>query len=418
MRTAAVAALTVLLAALPLLRPLGDQPARQHDLRQIAETVEQHEWGLGRQPGRMAAFRRLAARDVRLAARPMPNWRYLGLVTSLVASLQNPHALVWPDFRALSYLPLTFYWTSNGLVTLPVAGAPQGILVGDRVLALGGKTPAQLTVALRRYIAGSDYDVRYSACRFSYLSARYALEWLGAVDRQGKVPITVENAQGRVERLKLSFVAWPDFLERAGKAQEAFADRFIAPPDVPLTATPYGWHVVAGRYGVFWLRSFDASVGVLRGLRRFLATVVRRGAPNIVIDVQGDPGGYYSVVQGVAQLLHHVQYDVWRHAYILTDWGSFSASVLLAEEFLSLGIGPVVGEPTGEDLEVSGESGFAAAETGVVYQLAVDPPTDLLHREAKAIYPSTPVPLTVQDVQRGVNPVGRWLGTLSATAPN
>jgi hypothetical protein len=413
-RTFAVAALTVLVAGLPLVQPLNDQPARQHDLRQIAATVERNETGLGGR--RLAQFRRLAATDARLAAKPMPNWRYLGLVTSLIASLQNPHALVWPDFSARRYLPLAFYWTSDGLVTVPVAGSPRGIAVGDKVLSLGGQTPAEITAILRGYIAGSDYNVRYTACRLSYLSARYALEWLHAVDGQGKVQMVLENAQGRVERFKLSFVTWPDYLERVAKAQAAFADRFIAPPGVPVTALPYGWRVVAGRYGVFWLRGFDPGVGVLHGLRRFLAAVVRQGARNIVIDVQGDPGGYYSVVEGVTQQLYNAQYDIWRHAYIVTNWGSFSGSVLLAEEFLSLGIGPVVGEPTGEDLEVGGEQGFAAAETDIVYQLAVQPPRDLLHREAAAIYPSIPVPLTVRDVQRGTNPVGRWLSTLGRSA--
>ena len=415
LRTAAATALTILLAALPLLQPLDDQPARQHDLRQIARVIEQHEWALRQSPRRMAAFRRLAAHDVRLAAQPMPDWRYFGLAASLIASVGNPHTLIWPDTEERDYLPLSFYWASDGLVTVPVAGSPKAVGLGDRVLAIGGRTPAALARALGRYTPGSGYDVRFTATEFSLLAARYSLQWLGVVDRQGQVPITLADAHDRVEHLRLPFVDWPDYPERVGLAQAFFVDRFIAPPGVPVTMAPYGWRVVPRRYGVFWLRSFDPSRALDRSIAGFFAAVGRGNPPDVVIDLQQDTGGDAYIGQAfIDELL--ARQNVSRRVYVLTDWGSFSASVLFAETVLEDGIGQTVGQPTGEDLEVQGAQDFTEPETGIWFQSAVTEPMDPLGREAGALYPSIRVPLTVRDIQDGVNAVADWLATLGAKA--
>ena len=408
MRTLLAALLTALLAALSLLQPLGNMPARQHDLRQIARTIERDEWGLAYEPARLAAFHRLAARDIALAARPMPDWRYFGLAATLVASVRNSHTSVWPDVEERYYLPLAYYWASDGLVTVPIAGSPRGIALGDRVLAIGGRTPAQLAQALGRYIPGNGYNVRFTACRFELLSARYTLEWLGVVDRAGDVALTVENRQGKVERLRLPFERLPDYLAVQQAAVDRFVDRFVAPPGVPVTSQVFGWRVVPQDYGVFWLRRFDPSRALDASLARFFATVQRERAPNVVIDVQRDPGGMESVVQEFVQALVSGKAAL-RHVYVLTDWGSFSASVLLAENVLGDGLGEVAGQPTGEDLEVYGEHNFSLPDTGIWYQAAVGAPQDMLGYEAATLRPSVPVALSVEDIQRGVNAVGRWL---------
>ena len=259
LRTALVSTLTVLLALLPLLAPLSDQPARQHDLRQIARVIEQHEWSLLTDPARMAAFQRLAARDVRLAAEPMPRSSYLGLAAGLIASVGNPHTEIWPDPEERYFLPVTFYWASDGLVTVPVPGSPPQDALGDRVLTVGGKTPATIAHLLRRYTPGSSYQVRTTAWWFGYLSARYSLEWLGVVDRHGAVPLTLETAHGRILHLTVALAYLPDFSARQGYAQGSFIDRFIAPPGVPRSAAAFVWRVVPRHYGVFWLRSFNPS---------------------------------------------------------------------------------------------------------------------------------------------------------------
>lgn len=411
MRTLIVSLLTLLLAALPVLQPLSNQPAREHDLRQIAAVIERHEWSLQQNPALMAAFRRRAARDVALARTAMPEWAYVGLAASLIASVRNPHTLIWPDPEERLYLPLTFFWTVGGLVAVPIEGSPPGVRLGDRVLSLGGKTPPELAATLGRYTPGSGYDVRSTAVSFWLLTAHYALEWLHAVGPTGTVPIVLEDARGRVTRLDLPFVAWPDYRERAELASTAFEDRFIAPPGVRVTAAAYGWRVAAKKYGVFWIRSFDASAGLDRAVARFFAAVAAGKAPNVVIDVQQDPGGDPYISQAfIDRLLGRA--NVARHVYVLTDWASFSASVLLAENFLEDGIGQVAGEPTGEDLMVNWEESFTEPETGIWFQSAASPPIDPLGREAAAIYPSVPVPLTVWDIQHGVNAVGAWLSSL------
>jgi len=412
LRTPAVAVLTVLVAALPLLQPLDDQPARQHDLRQIAQVIERHEWALRQSPERMAAFRRLAARDVKLAAQPMPDWRYFGLAASLIASVENPHTLIWPDPEERYYLPLSFYWASDGLVMVPIAGSPKALALGDRVLAIGGRTPAALARALGHYTPGSGYDVRYTATAFGLLAARYSLQWLGVVGRQGLVPIAFEDVRGRVQHLALAFENLPDYLGRQYLSQALFQDHFIAPPGVRVTRAPYGWRVAPGRYGVFWLRSFDPSPALDESISRFFAAVDRGNAPNVVIDVQQDTGGDAYIGQEFIDALLTRQ-NVSRRVYVLTDWGSFSASVLLAENVLEDGLGQTVGQPTGEDLEVNGEANFTEPETGIWFQSAVTPPTDPLGREAAALYPGIRVPLTVWDVQHGVNAVAVWLGGLA-----
>ncbi len=412
MRTPAVVVLTVLVAALPLLQPLDDQPARRHDLRQIAQVIERHEWVLRTDPARMAAFRRLAARDVRLAAEPMPYWRYFGIAASLVASVQNPHTEVWPGVLERRFLPLSFYWASDGLVAVPIEGSPRGVVLGDRVLAVGGKSPAAIARMLGRYVPGSSYQVRDTAWRFGLLSSRYSLEWLGVVDSRGRVALTLEDAQGRLHHLSLPLEDLPDYRLRVAVAQTRFADRYIAPPGVPETRLPYGWRVVSGRTGVFWLRSFDPSTGLDHSIARFFAAVDRERAPNVVVDVQEDPGGDSTISHQFVDLLLRRQ-NVSRHVYVLTDWGSFSASVLLAETFLEDGLGTVAGQPTGEDLEVNGAEDFTAPATGIWYQTAVSPPMDPLGREAVALRPSISVPLTVGDIQHGVNAVAVWLGGLA-----
>ncbi len=414
LRTIVAALLAALFSALTLLQPLEDMSARQHDLRQIARTIEHDEWGLHYEPGPMAAFRRLAARDVALAAHPMPYWRYFGLAATLIASIRNPHTSIWPDVEERDFLPLAFYWAKDGLVTVPTAGSPQGIALGDRVLSIGGRTPAQLAQALSRYLPGNPYGVRYNACRFDLLSARYSLEWLGVVDSSGHVALTLENGQGRVENLSLSFEHQPGYGTLQQVAVDHFVDRFVAPPGVPLTSRPFGWRVVPARYGVFWLREFDPSHALDVSVARFFATSEREQVPNIVIDVQRDPGGLESVAQDFITALVALNVSQ-HHVYVLTDWGSFSASVLLAEDIVGDGFGTVVGQPTGEDLDVNGEQSFSLPDTGIWYQVATHAPENVLGYEAVTLRPSIPVALTTEDIQNGVNAVATWLKRLPST---
>ncbi len=411
LRTVIAAVFTVLMAALVALHPIQDRLTRQPDLRQIARVIEQKEWGLRENPQRLASFTRLAAKDIRTAAEPMPYWRYFGIAASLIASVHNPHTVIWPDMQERDYLPVAFYWASDGLVTVPMAGSPKGVELGDKVLAIGGKTPAALARGLGRYVPGSGYNVRFATCRFLLLSARYSLEWLGVVNRNGRVPITLQDAQGHVEHLSLPFVDWSNYGVREQHASVEFVNRFIAPPGVPITNTPFGWKVVSGRYGVFWLRDFNKIAAVDNGIARFLNAVARRHIPNIVIDVQQDPGGYSSISEAFIQPLQEPQYRSC-HVYVLTDWGSFSASVILAENLVLFDNATVVGQPTGEDLEVNGEENFHTPDGTIFYQVAVDPPTDAMGYEAKALRPSIPVPLTVEDIQHGVNAISDWLPTL------
>ncbi|MDA8344985.1 MAG: S41 family peptidase [Thermaerobacter sp.] len=411
MRTVIAVLLTVLMAALPLAQPLQDQLAREPDLRQIVHAIERNEWGLRDHPQLLANFKRLAAKDIRVASKPMPYWRYFGIAASLIASVHNPHTVIWPDMQESDYLPVTFYWASDGLVTVPIAGSPRGVALGDRVLAMGGKTPATLARDLAQYVPGSSYNVRYTACRFLLLSARYSLEWLGVVNRQNRVPITLEDAHGHVEHVSLPFVDWGTYGVRVQRASIKFVDEFIAPTGVTVTGAPFGWKVISGHYGVFWLRNFDKSSALNKNIAGFFNAVAQQHAPNIVIDVQGDPGGYGSIVEEFIQTLQKPQYRS-RRVYVLTNWGSFSASVLLAELLVLLDNATVVGQPTGEDLEVNGEKNFQTSDGTILYQIAITRPTDALGYEAQALRPSIPVPLTVEDVHGGVNPISNWLATL------
>lgn len=370
--------------------------------------VERTSWNLRHDPAERAAFRRRAAADVRRAAAPMPRWRYLGLVWSLLAAVHDLHTMAWPDVEERSYLPVAFYWASDGLVALPVEGSPPGIRLGDRVLSLGGRTPPALARALGRYMTNTGYGMRSEACRLDLLSAHYSLSWLGAVDRRDQVPIVLENAQGKVERLDLPFVRWPDALNRLQAAKTAFEDRFIAPDGIPVTPAAFGWRVVPGRYGVFWLRSFDPSPALSRGVAAFYRAVAADGAPNVVIDLQQDPGGFTAAGEDLLTPLL-VQSVKVAHAALLIDQGSFSASVELGEEFETAALGPLVGQPTGEDLDIVGAQNFSLPRTAVWYQVGVGPPTDVPGRNAEALYPNVPLPLTVRDIQRGVNAVDRWL---------
>ncbi len=399
---------------------------QEKDLRTLAAMLETHPLFL-QQPGRRPAFAALVRRTVREAAYPLPSWRFMLLADRLVHWFHDPHTYILFDTGHVPYgiLPLAFYWTTDGLVAVRVPGSPPTVATGDRVLSLSGVPAQVIGQRMESLVAGNPYWV-HSAPMTEQMSLGPVLHGLGVVRKGGQVVVSLESKDGRRFSVPLQLNPWSlSGLAGLHNGIDGFLERYLGPRIRGLVGGPDWSWVVTPRYAYFRLASCVDNISYERAVQRFFEQVAAQGARDVVLDVSENTGGDFTVMD--AWLAHlpapYAQADdrqVDRQSpefngrlYVLQSSTTFSSAMLLDAALTGPGRGIRVGEPVGEATAGWGsagcqplpESGICAAVSGSYVQVLPGPVLPMLR-------PAIPLGLTVADVQRGIDPVARWLHRL------
>ncbi len=340
--------------------------------------------------------------------------------------VKDPHTLLaqnWSPLADPELLPVGFFWAKGGLVVYRVRGTPAGIETGDRVLAIGGIPTALVLVRMRRFFSGNVPWLHTLAGY--YLPLGNTLTWLGVVSH-GDVALRLERPSGQRYRIAAALVplslASYDAYELG---RGSFLERFIAPPGLAarLRNSIYAWQVTPD-YGIFWLTACQDSPGFERAVQAFFQAVRRAGVSNVVIDLQENMGGDAAVAFA---FLAHMPLKSGNglgispapggvfpgHVYVLVNGATMSSGVEAAEFLTEEGDGILVGSPAGLASGAWGEvQGYQTPDGSMNYQVSTMFIDAVNHRITPALMPSIELPLTAQDVARGVNPVTKWLARL------
>jgi len=412
--------------------------AQQQALSFIATTFEDNQpqvWS----PTKQLDYERFAQRIEAQADHTVPGWKLLMLARELAAWFHDQHADIIAPPPTLG-IPVEFYWASDGLVAIPVPRSPKGMRLGDEVVRIGNRTVASITTMLPEITSGNTYLQKY----FAGKALAYAnfLRMLGVVSPGGYVNLEMRRPGGEIYAVRLKLIPTKLAVTPASQiAADKFERRFLLPAGVWSSGKPFfSWRVnVKHDYGFFWLTQCTPSRALRNGIRQFFTEVETSGIRNVVIDEQGNPGGIATVVNtflaylptpgprgvytigshggGYYTILHPRSPDVYRgKVYVLMNWSTESSAVLLADVLQTNDLATAVGQPTGGPPQPTLNPQTWTVPNTHLTVVAADLTLDangLEQANSPALYPRIKLPITVQDIQSGVNPVTAWLDSLS-----
>ncbi len=189
---------------------------------------------------------------------------------ALVAALGDSHTRLVAADR---YLPLELEWLSDALVVAYVAEEHAGAAFGDEVVAIGGAAPDTLLERVAKLIAtDNEQFLRFLAS--DYLTRETVLRWLGLVEADASVTLTLAGADGAWRHERLEFTA--------------------ARPQAPEERQAFGWEIV-GDHGWFWLDACVDSPAYREAVAAFFRELSEAGVGTVVLDLRRNGGGQSAV---------------------------------------------------------------------------------------------------------------------------
>lgn len=416
----------------------GEDTAQQKELMFIAHTFEEYQPQL-KQLSALHAYEHFALKVIAEADVPVPSWKLQMLAYELAARLHDQHASIAAPTSGLG-IPIWFYWASDGLVVIPLPHAPTALHLGDKVIRIGKLSVDQVQQRFSQLLPGNSF-LRKAEAGSNLLQADN-LRMLGVVSPDGRVEITLRGRDGRRYtadvRLEPMGIIWNAAAQRL---VTSVYRRDLALGGVwPSQGQVYKWHVFPGRdAAVFWLFNFFPSDSLDGAIDRFFTAVEAAGVRNVVLDVDFNPGGTATAVNSFLPYLPQpsrkgyytlpyfgaAQYEeiahpasptpFGGHVYVMMNWGTCSAAVVFADVLASNDLAVTVGQPTGGNPQPTSDGRAIRVPHSdfVVYTAdATMSLPDLDQANKVALYPEVPIPVTVADIQDGVNPLTKWLDAL------
>ncbi len=352
----------------------------------------------------------------------------------LAAWFHDPHTLVYLIANAswLRELPVDFYWVSDGLVTVRTSESPSAVRTGDRVVAISGVTPSEIDKRLAALLA-EETPARRSVAA-SLLPFSTVLQAVGAVEGNGTVALTLQGAGGGTSTVTLDF--GPVRRQPLTAPAERFQNRYLVPSGLfqrGQSGSFWTWEVTP-RYGFFLLDQCNLTAGYTAAVNAFFRTVAAQHTPVVVLDLQENGGGDSDVADAwLEHLPAKYKLSDWRmgtmygsaallpqkapifngKVYVLQSGMTFSSAMWFADALTGPGLGARVGTAIGEPTAGYGNvKQYVTPEFHVPFQVSqvfFPPPKGPPQPDLPA---QVQLPVTVADVQQGVNPVAHWLGTL------
>jgi hypothetical protein len=422
------------------LRLVSAAAARQH-LHELAADLEQYYPYLKTHQERARFDARVKRLDSSVHGL-IPTWREWLLQDELIRSLNDPHAELFVSWLEDRALPVKLHWVSNGLLISPEPWLHSPPFPkNSEVLRIGNEKPGRLLTRLEKLYSGTPGWVAYGAG--SMLRYAFELRWLGLMHGMQPVVLTLRTPRGQVDHIRMVAAALPN--------SKSLVKRQHGKPW-------FSWSLDE-RHDVGWfsLDSMRLTRPYERAVAAFFAAVENAGINRVVVDLRNNGGGNslaeapfmqyigieriqdYSTKQyfDAAHLRQEVQQSnremrklarpgsviqplppppqppagriFHGHFFVVTGPGTFSSAMEFAADVKFNHIGTIVGLPPGEVVTGPGNvTGFLHPPSGVPFQV----PTTVftwpgLHAGA-LVEPDVTIPLTVTDVQKGIDPVRRW----------
>jgi len=405
--------------------------AQQRDLTYVVRKLELHPSLIF--PGKLQAFMRFAHHELRQALMPLPGWQVVELADHLTAYFHDPHTHTYLEAEGpADTLPLTFFWTGDGLVAVRTATTPATIRTGDQVLAFSGVSPR--TIARRLSALWAEDRYSSEAYGATMLSSATVLHAVGGVAPGGRVALRLRWGSGKPFTVDL-----PLALGGLGQSQTAlttFTQRYLLPDSIAGTAQrgPFWAWTVTPRYGFFLLQDCTMSGGYLHAVTAFFASMARARSPILVIDLQQNGGGDSNVIlpwlehlprkfkasdvnlltsAGKAENLPAARPIFRGRVYVLQSGFTFSSAMWFTQALTGPGLGERVGTTIGEPTSGCGNvKAYTTPEFRIPFQVSQYCYAAIKGQARRTLPAQVPLALTVRDVEHGVNPVQLWLAAL------
>ena len=339
----------------------------------------------------------------------------------IVAWLGDGHTVLYPfptERVPFEYLPLKLYFFADGLFVVESAEEAYSGLVGQRVVAIGGKSTATLVSDLAPYVSrDNDQGILWVGPR--YLTVTAMLQAMGYADALDRARFTVVSARGNREEVEV----------RTGR--RIGRPKLGPPAGTPAGSAPLWLRDVGNNYWHRRLPGLDALYVQLNQVRdkeeqsiadyaRVLKSALTEGgATHLLLDLRHNNGGNNFLIWPLIRLLaYHEMSSEDHQVFVITGRNTFSA----CQNFINfidraLDRAVFVGERssskpnfTGEDTDVELPwSGLRMSISSRYWQDSF--PGD----RRPYISMAMPVPLTSQDYFGNRDPVLESLRELLAT---
>jgi hypothetical protein len=273
--------------------------------------------------------------------------------------------------QGLNAIPVRLAWFSDGLFVVR-AKAPE--LLGARVMAIEGRSPDDLSLALRPYVGGAAALARLYAANI--MVSPEALHAAGLAARSDQEALVLQTADGQLART----LAAEARLRPVPGADDHTQARDLSP--APAAGDPPGWrHVLDDKTPPLYLQNPDRHywrawpdpqrlyVEIRRvrsqgpqGLDVFLAAVLdeaaRRKPRFAVVDLRASPGGDDMLTMAFTKALPRLLPADGR-LFILEGPGTFSAGLITAArlKYFAGARAVLIGAPPGDRLRFWAEGG-------------------------------------------------------------
>jgi hypothetical protein len=181
------------------------------------------------------------------------------------------------------YLPVSFYWASDGLVVFPDSLSDVQFPPASEVLAIGELEIATVEAKMRELISGNLYGVRQAAARV--LAGKSVLEYLGVI-QDNQVTLKVRTPEGQEQIIQaplgssIGAISWLGYLSI-----------------LPNGTKPFAWEIDENQNtGLFRLRRCDYSEDYENAVQNFFEAVASNDVKTVVIDLRDNGGGTTEVI--------------------------------------------------------------------------------------------------------------------------
>lgn len=392
---------------------------------QIATFIEKHQPELSGKAERRRFMRRATTLATQLPPHA-PTSLLWAETNKLARTLHDPHTMVDPPQNRGASLPLLFQWVNGGVVVFATTGRMAAIN-RSRVLQIGSLTPSAVIRHLQALYAGNMDFLKTIAT--PDLSSSVVLNWLGVIHR-GRVRLVLQTVSGHITRVTVPLVAATPAEDAAALSHVALTveDKTEAPPGIKFSAVRYYTWAINPKhnYAVFWLGQCRDTAGYRRAVAMFFRSVRVHHITNIVWDLQNNSGGNSMVIgpwldrirgpvalngyNGSLMIPTRVapRDQFGGHLYVLVNGGTFSSGVMVAEILVANHLATLIGQSPG-----MGPSGYGNVAIEQAAGLQVQTSTTVFSAPGNSwrsyLLPNVLIPLTVQDLQSGINPVAQWL---------
>lgn len=428
------------------LRPIAAAVARQQ-LSELASVLEQYYPYLKTQPQRA----RLNARVKQLEASihgDIPTWKEWLLQEQLVRPFNDPHLAIYPEIKEDRTLAVELKWVSNGLLISPASWSHSALFPKNSVvIRIGSRTPDQLLPRLEALYPGT---VGWVASRYGAIDLREAflLRWLHLLNKDSQVPFVIRTPRGKIRHVAIALAPSPDWKTLLIPEEHAW----------------FGW-TLDKKHNVGWFRlgSMKLNGAYEKAVTDFFAAVRQAGITRVAVDIRHNGGGsslaeapfmqylgvtriqdyssptyfdpahlakeFHEMDQALAKLgiskagaratpvPPQPQPDQLFHGkfFVVTGPRSFSSAMEFAADVKFNHLGTIVGLPCGEVVTGPGDvKFFAHPKSGVPFQVPTDVYTWPGLPQNAVVQPDVNIPVTIKDVQEGIDPVHRWFDTHTA----